>query len=869
MFQWSIGPVVQYLSGPVLQWSSASVVQCFSGPVLQWSSASFSGPVLQWSSASVLQFAFTCPFYVPESSQELTYPPIRVNHSLASLDLNTLIMRSQPRRLSEEAHSSLDESSYEVLGESVFDTSDDEGHTESLASMDGHTPDDVSSISDGDDFDDDYMDDVSQHFPPTPAEAPYDPLDAHLITNPDDSTFTELADKEMSESSHLRLEETSVKGSSDMNACGLIKEFDQTSGLPAVLQPYGCPEVRLTIRMALSERYMSVSGSFRLLYVGDLPKWAEKDISRQIGTALDAPPSSSRFNIVRGQLEPSGPALDVDHCTALEIQGETGKSSRVLLTLDDGTQLTFGPGKATHVRGSAPLPDLVIFSHGTSIPSASTAAAESEKFRLARNAFRRHQIPSLDVALVRPFGQCPEAFTFDTNSLRLCVEGRRYQDSDYGIQETLPIDIYNFIEIEPSQLNRHLACIKEHAASSASTHTTSKRRAWNISNILPSFKNSVSRQDTREWLAQRNLWMTLIALTAMVTVGLKSSVFLPIIPHNTAQINIQSSATSSISSSASMAAIITASTSSLLVSTPDPPRPISTRDLTVVTSVEPISDDLSHKKADKARQTEKRRREKAGGFEVEVTGDHQFRVRQLATRRRKPQFYIHVTRESKDIPIRVDPTSGVVDLENEYPAGPFNVTITTRSKPLLQQSFEVQLGSNKSTFDQLKDTVDRLSKTVKHDLALAQSNLRDLTTVASKGLQAGVTRAEEGAMAAFSQTRYWRRRVRDSTQSVAGHLEEAKKRAAHQLSMGTEVTKDISKSLRQNLQGYTSKASELAHVLQGARMPDLWELSRPVRTHPKLLKARCNALRLQKKVQRRIKEKKGKKRCKKATLKRQ
>jgi hypothetical protein len=778
----------------------------------------------------------------PEPSQELRYPPIRVNRSLAH-DLNTLIMRSNPRQ-PDEARSALEDSAYEVLGESVFETSDDEGHTESLASEGGVTPDDVSSISDSDEFDDDYMDDASQHFPPQHAEATDDPLDAHHMTSPDDSTFTELADKEMSESSHLRLEETAVTENEDVDACGLIKEFDQTSGLPDVLQPYGCPELRLTVRMALSQHFMSVSGSYRLLYIGDLPNWAEKDISRQIGTALDAPPSSSRFNIVRGQLEPSGPALDVDHCTALKIQEKAGKPARAMLTLDDGTQLTLGPGKATQVRGKAPLPDLVIFYHGTSVPSKSGSVTESEKFNLVRSAFRRQHIPSLDVALARPFGQCPEAFAFDTNSLRLCVEGRRLQDSDYEVQETLPIDIYDFIKIEPSQLNRHLACIKSHAVMNTSLLANGEERGWSLHTRLQTFKKSIARLDTREWLAQRNLWMTVLALTAMVLVGLRTSAFLPSLPHSPYQVELPVPISSPISLSTS-----SITPAPLPIGSPLFPSVRSTpRDLTIVAPEDQIKS-----------QHEKAQQEKAGGFKVQVTGDHQFVLlhpNHYTNGRRKPRLNIEVTLDAKDVPVRLNSTSGstTVDLEHEYPLSLFNVSIVARSKPLLQQSFRIKLGSNKSTLVYLRDNVDRLSRTVKQDLALAQSNLRNITTAVTKSLQAGMVRFEDGAAAAFDQTRYWSKQAQGSTQSVAVHLQEAKKKAAHGISVGTDLTKDLSKSVRRSVQDCTSLATELAHAVQRT-MPDLWILIRPVRTSATMVKARRNALRLQAKLQRKLEKK--------------
>ena len=93
----------------------------------------------------------------PEETPGLKYPPAQADRSLTQLDLHTLMMRSTTTRLPEQPSGSLDESSYDMLGDSFVEASDDEAHTESIASTEAPTPDDASAFSDDDDFEHDCL----------------------------------------------------------------------------------------------------------------------------------------------------------------------------------------------------------------------------------------------------------------------------------------------------------------------------------------------------------------------------------------------------------------------------------------------------------------------------------------------------------------------------------------------------------------------------------------------------------------------------------------------------------------------------------------------------------------------------------------
>jgi hypothetical protein len=782
----------------------------------------------------------------PNSSKDLDYcyPPVQVNRSLADLDLDTLMMRSNTTlRLPEEVSSNLEESSYEVWGSSVYETSDDEGNTESVASTDGQTPDDISSLSEDDDSDDEYMREATHIHRPAVQPTNHE-TDRQPIAGPEDSVVISTSETQKEEADYNTLYEVTSKSGKHVDAYGYVGAYNETTSMPEILKLYGCPEIRFSMKMALSTRHLPEYRSFRLLYIGEFDEWAVNDVvSPHIGAALNATPTSSRFNVVQGselgtptssrvQLERSGPELVVDHCTSPKLLTGPKGTSRVSIALNDGTTLELGPGISVRHKS---LPDLVIFCHSEN-QEAAESSSQVEKFNTIRAALYRQRIPSLDIARVSPHGSCPKAFTFNAESLRVCVEGRHDHDESFETQATLPIDVYTFCNIDPSQLNRHLAYIKNEAFGAG--EMDNKVGRWEFLNLSPKFKGIRSYVRSEEMWARRNSWLPILTLLATVMLYYALSAFVPghlpaiqeVVTNNTVSPTVPLS-------TADASRIAISSTSSLMSSTPIVrPTP---KDLSVV---------VPEKKVSKSWRDYPLlpKQDPIGSFEIEATGDHQFTLRpskELATSTHKDVFRVQVSRDSEAVPVTFSRSADglyVVDLEQEYSVGMFNVSVVARRRPLLQFTFDIKLGSEKSRLKSLADGVEKLSQDIRHDLAVAQTNLKNLSSHLSKGLYTGLIRIPESAVALFDQTQYWKPQHRGSSQSIADHLREAKQATGRQLDVGSKVTKEVSNTLQKQWKLCASKATNAVQEVKA----DMWTKSRPFRTSPQLRRARNNALSL-------------------------
>ncbi|KAF2658614.1 hypothetical protein K491DRAFT_776172 [Lophiostoma macrostomum CBS 122681] len=778
-------------------------------------------------------------------SLEYWYPEARVDQSLAQLDLNTLMMRSKARRLPEEVHSSLDESSYEVLGESMSETSDDEGHTESLASTDGQTPDDSGFSDDDDDESGVVVDDLDDSEPHAPALAahPPAPLEDSRITSPGDSMMTSTAETRGGEASYLGLEESRPMRGDTIEADGVINTYSRASGLPAVLQGYSSQEIRLSVKMALSPRLLPISRSFWILYVGSFPDWGIQDVNRQIGAALNATPSSSRFNIVQDdgfpgsnssskvQLERSYSELVVDHCPSPKLSQEVN-SARVSLTLDDGSELAVGQDLKP---GTARLPDLVIFCHS----SARATVNEEVAFSVTRTILQG-RVPSLDMSMVRQYDG--PAFKSLPTSLRLCIEGRQRQSEGFQTQRTLPVDLYTFLTIDPAHINRHLAFLQETSISTISGRKKHDSGAWTVWNFLPamlkapkkSHSKTVSDQPAIPW--RRILeFLGVLALSCCITWAIVSQ----------GKTLLSRPATVPEISSAIHKVV-----PDIIAETPAPKTyhgvsssviaKITSSDLATVPSTRK---DISHNKPNRGSAKD----ELFGTFDIETTGEHQFilRTSKQATRgRRKLIPQVHIERGVETVHAKVTRSSDgvyLVELGQDYPLSLFNVTVVAQRKPLLQQSFQVTLGAKKPGMSSLLGDLDRLTQGFVRDVAAAQTNLRNITTNVSKGLYGAISRFEGSALSTIEQTRDWGRHMQEHTQTFTGRLLQSKEEAARQLDKGAHTVKEVSEALQKSWHAYSDKASELVEKIY---MPDVWGQARP-----SVIRARKNALKIQKKLE--------------------
>lgn len=734
----------------------------------------------------------------PDAAQELEYPPIRVDRSLAQLDLNTLIMHSNAPRAQEAT--SLEDSTYEVLDRPGY-LSDDDGHTASVAST---SPDDMSlTLSETEsEGEDDFVDYNTGEAAQLAESTTPDPLDTEVTAAGEDSTLTErpvLGDSDCS--FHFTLDERPLEGDAGTEGYSVLKEFTPEQSTSKVLEPYGCTDIRLSVALALADRFYPERGSFKVLFVGRLDAWSEEGIKTSILNALLASPGASKSIMVRGQVEPYSPVLHAAHCTGVEVHSKIGAPKRTIFKLDesDGAELV-----VSHGRNKDTLPDLAIFCY----PQTSSFPLTEAEYLDARLTCKENGIATLDVTDHRRFNEEHPGFKSDQDnmSLRVCVEGKT--GSDFRQIDWLPVDVYTFMHLEPSDLNRHLAAI---SPCSQNPRQTTRRRdvsSWNIASVIPGFV----RQGFKSLMsvdAPLKLGLVLFALTGLITAAYLGASIPQLMNNSITPAVAQPPLTSTRTTLTRYV-----DTSQLQISTPIISA-LSVKDKVddffakqrdtfqlqkekAIQDARKIADKEEHvKAAAKAREKlekkrdELRRREtaaktaKIGGFEIQTNGDQQFILRPskgFTGRTRKPQLQIQVSRDSKHVPIRYERTMDgvyVVDLEEQYPIGPFNVSIATHSKPLMQQSFHIRLGHQKSRVEQWWSSLQRES-------VKAQHVLHDVSSNAIEQLQAACARIAD-------ETHGWKGKMERSEHDVADRVREATQQIDRRLH---EVRDEVWMSLR-------------------------------------------------------------------------
>lgn len=756
----------------------------------------------------------------PDHSQELEYPPIRVNSSLAQLDLNTLIMRSNPQHPAQEA-TSLEDSTYEVL-DNPADLSDEDGHTASVAST---TPDDLSvtlseTESEGeDDFEDNDTDEADQ----LAESVATDPLDDQVVAAGEESTLTERPALGDSESTfHFKMEERPAANFHGTEGYTTVKEFSPEQSSSKVLEPYGCSEIRLAMRAGLADRFYPDRGFFRVLFMGTMDDWSEEGIKSTLLNALLASPGSSKSVMVRGQMQPYSPVLHADRCLSL-VRQEQVRRHRLVFKLEGSSEaelvLGISPAEKKAVDATS-LPDLAIFCH----PKSGTSSLSARDMEDARNVLACNGIPIIEITDHRRFNESTTKFTpMVPESLHVCVEGRHNSDDEFGQLDRLPVDVYTFMHLEPSDLNRHLAAISPRLQSPQSWSHADKSKSWNLGDFLPPFVQQMGSP----W----KVMLSLLLLSMWITATFLNLSPLQLRSGNAASDVILPAVSNVLATTPSIsAAVITTPEASIsnangpsvkdkiegflckqqssiqkeVAKSPEEALKEANRVRKEAQNAEQqkafakLREKLEKKNAKMRRREEAAKTAKIGVFEIRASGDQQFILRPakgFIGRTRKPQLQIQVSRDSEIIPIRYERTIDgvyIVDLEHEYPAGLFNVSIATHSKPLMQQSFNINLGHNKSRLDRWLVTAQqksrKLASMIQRDTLVAQQHIHDVSTRVAEQFQTATWRFLEGS------TRIWKQNVGYRSQGVVERVHEATRKVDRQL---TEVRDQTWTSIRQ------------------------------------------------------------------------
>ncbi|KAF2817212.1 uncharacterized protein BDZ99DRAFT_456968 [Mytilinidion resinicola] len=790
-------------------------------------------------------------------------------------------MRSNTKR--HEAASSLEDSSYELLNDGSVE-SDDEGRTESLASVDGNTPDDMSSVADTEESDDDsFIFETSEPRSNTMASSASPPFG---YTSSNDAGASSLAttrgDTRQQPAAMIEFVESDWRPEQDdVSSTYIYQTLQGVQNMPDVIKQYGYPEIRITFKQSLSKIYMPPKRPFRILIAGAPTDWVRDEAIKKIASALAAgrnsisdsssssQQSSSRFSVIRVPTETGYSTnlqlidstdieLTVDQCVGASRYGASFAAVTVL-HMSDGKDLPIAASKFDKVP--VILPDIAIFCH----PDApayqlSHSLDQIGQHQLIRKALESQSIPILDIATVVPFRQCPESYIYGSKSLRLCVEGRGPGEIEFRVLETLPINITSFLDINPDQLNRHLAYLLRSGSGVLSTaNATASEKIAEASQSRPGLASAVSdwisgktewwtgvkNTTTRIWQSRAPLFAVAVLVLSLITAGMlgqQAGVYNRLYNGQTSQPIVSSSSVLSWNPApvtgppqVSVAAIQTAmqNAKDLVQSYKDVVH--STKDISKQggeTSLGlPYTDTLSPPKLNDSKE-----------FKVHIIGDHHFVLtppQQFLKLRKPPTLFVRVVRTGHWVPSSVSKLNqGVfaVELERQHASGLLNITIWTESKPLIAQNFTVSFGSPWLKLSAWAKSAGILSETVKNDVALAQTGLKTVSNSLIDGLRNGRLTVEHGTTALIHQTTFWTEKAKRSSQSVSEHLQEAKREAAQQVAVGYRASKGISQRLHRGWQTTTQVPATI------------WQATRSARTSRSVLRARRNSQKLWRKL---------------------
>lgn len=402
-------------------------------------------------------------------------------------------MSSNMANIDDESTSLLNESTFEILSESSFSLTDEEGEDggSSVNSFDDESMDDLSNIGDTDSL---------EGFSTAPREHSGIPSFGGLDEYQLDNTIT-LKDDAASPT-HIEFDEPMAK-SGTISVVHTLQEFsaEDTALIATQLKLANAPEKLVsTVRQAMSQDLLCLDEPFRFLYVGNT--CAKEEIFNKLGAALALPivectssttssdSKSSRFNVIpvssfgmksSGEvelIESFGVEMALDVCTQAVRTKVSGKPDTLSICLNGNSWI-----RSVHNGGKFVLePSAWKIPHLAVVFCAEADTLEDKLTRVyIRSFLGRYSIPTLVITqkslCLKP---STESWTLDTQSLHMCLESQT-ESGEHFVHKRLPIDLATFNNIDARQMNRNLACITGLVSTKADLSASSLQEEGGVS----------------------------------------------------------------------------------------------------------------------------------------------------------------------------------------------------------------------------------------------------------------------------------------------------------------------------------------------------------------------------------------------------
>ncbi|KAF4304154.1 hypothetical protein GTA08_BOTSDO07925 [Botryosphaeria dothidea] len=458
------------------------------------------------------------------------------------------------------------------------------------------------------------------------------------------------------------------------------------------------------LRYSIAKENLDWAGPFRILFAGfpfSMPndiKSSEHMITEKLAAALSV-----------GQ--PESQTVKT-HTTGVRMSSfGSDVVIKEIFSYDDQTSDMFTKSIPTA------LPNLVVICS----QSMNLIHLEDENLMKLQAVMEDRGVPILNIALSSPVGG-RYSFSPDNKSLRICLKSG---EEELSVE---PVDLNTFLNLDDAQLNRHLLCIgvgsdgeEDDMNEEIEENKKVERNVW--------FKKSFDH--VQSTVRAQPTWALLVVgflLSSMVAVMVGGN-FLPGSVQDGAvqkaeQVAALNSAIQTFTGTKTDVSVIQReSEPNTMAGSPANSR-----------SNEVLSKDTASKSVSIVEHPFSPRANDSENFKLHIIGDYHFVVtppKSWASFRKSPKLSIRIQRGAEEVPFTTEKlVDGVhaVRVEPKDAYGTLNVTISTGSRPRIQQSLTVDFGS-----PWLK--MSSWAGMMKTDVALAQQNAKNTSLALFKGLE--------------------------------------------------------------------------------------------------------------------------------------
>ncbi|KAK2766995.1 hypothetical protein FQN54_006312 [Arachnomyces sp. PD_36] len=500
-----------------------------------------------------------------------------------------------------------------------------------------------------------------------------------------------------------------------------------------------------TVQQTMTKRGLDVNQPFRVLYVGD-PAFRHIILDK-IGDVLVSSPSdeldssssdSSRFHVVPtsfgsgltpnyAELLPIHVQLVVDDCISATSTTEDIQSPNYLNLFFKNrpscSSTWTGSGYQVTSSTDWTLPDMAIFF----ISDRDDSTAQRTR-HLAQTFTKRHAIPSMIISEQPLWHRAHTTVPVDFQSLHICLESRDAASGESRVLKRYPIDLKTFESIMPGQLNRNLASL-------SGLYAKEGQDAELLRDVIrPSHNRTHNRKRKREIDDFSPLGRFGIYVLACVSIMATGYTFCHVMLF-IAQFLARSAGVSfstpthpnSLMNPSSTHIAPSASVNSVGVSMELPTVSDGVQPGCPLNAEQGIHDYLKGLANSIPEPTEE-----IDEFQVYAVGDCHLIVRppqRFSSMRKAPKFDIKILRGDEEILYTLSKLfDGVytVKLGREDAHGSMNVSISTKSKPRLNQTSEVDFGTPWLKMYNWKKAAKGVSAHLMKDLSIAQTGLSEV-----------------------------------------------------------------------------------------------------------------------------------------------